>query len=297
MTSENHAFTLMRSVLIFPANVARFAEKAPSSGADAICFDLEDAVPPAEKDAARQVTAAFVGPEQARHSTLVRINGVQTGLAEDDLVGVVADGLDGIILPKADSPAVVERVDHYLTVLERERAIEAGRIAILPLVETAAGILAAERILASSPRVTAALLGAEDLAADLGVERTRSGDEVRWARARFVVACHAAGVLAIDTPETDIGDADHLESELALARSLGYQGKLCIHPSQVPAVNRAFAPTQIEVEEARALVETFEREALASGRASIQIRGRMVDTPIYQRARRLLERAQAIRDE
>jgi citrate lyase subunit beta/citryl-CoA lyase len=239
------------------------------------------------------MTAGFLGPERTGPSTLIRVNGVQTGLAEDDLVSVVAEGLDGIILPKADSPAVVERVDHYLTVLERECGIEPGRVAILPLVETAAGILSAERIVAASRRVAAALLGGEDLATDLGTRRTAGGDEIAWARARFAVACHAAGVLPLDTPETNLEDSAHLESELALARSLGYQGKLCIHPSQVPIVNRAFAPTEKEVEEARELVETFEREALATGRAAVQIRGKMVDTPIYQRARRLLDWAEA----
>jgi len=290
-------FSPLRSILIFPAHIPRFAEKAPSSGADAICFDLEDAVPASNKNAARKAAATFIAHEHSRPPALVRINAIQTGLAEDDLVSVVAAGLYGIILPKADSPTLVQRVDHYLTILEREHDIPSGHIAILPLVETAAGILAAEGILSASPRVTAALLGGEDLATDLGAQRTAGGVEIAWARARFVVACHAAGVLAIDTPETDLSGHSRLQAEAALARSLGYHGKLCIHPSQVPVVNRAFAPTAAELQQARAIVETFEREALPTGRAAVQVHGKMVDTPIYHRARQLLEWAEANHNE
>ena len=296
MPAPTPRLTPLRSILIFPAHIPKFAEKAPSSGADAICLDLEDAVPLDEKDNARRFAASLVDPQRTV-PLLARVNAVQTGLAEQDLVSVARDGLDGIVLPKADSPAVVQRVDHYLTILEHERRLQPARIAILPLIETPAGILAAERILSASPRVSAALLGGEDLATDLGAQRTPGGVEIAWARARFVVSCHAAGVIPIDTPETSLNDPARLESQAALARSLGYQGKLCIHPSQVPVVNQTFAPTEAEINEARTLVQTFEREALATGRAAVQIRGKMVDTPIYQRARRLLDWAETLRHE
>jgi citrate lyase subunit beta/citryl-CoA lyase len=164
-----------------------------------------------------------------------------------------------------------------------------GTVAVAPLIETAAGIMAALDIVRASPRVAAAVFGAEDLATDLGVQRTREGEEVRWARAQVAMACHAARVTPIDTPDPDYTDEAYLEREMLLGRTLGYKGKLCIHPTQVEMANRIFAPSGDEIAEAREVVALFEREGIAKGRAAIPSNGRMIDTPIYERAKRLLE--------
>jgi citrate lyase subunit beta/citryl-CoA lyase len=284
----------MRSVLTVPVIVPRFVEKAPTSGADVICLDLEDSIPPAEKVRARELAAEAISTlPRGPYATFVRVNALATGLLEGDLIGVVTSGLDGIIVSKTDSASTVERVDHYLTILEHERGIAPGSIALAPLIETAQGVANCYEICRASSRVIAAVFGAEDLATDFGVQRTRDGEEVRWARAQVAIACHAGGIVPIDTPDPDYTDVAYLERELAIARTLGYRGKLCIHPTQVEMANRIFRPSDEEIAEARAVVDIFEREGIAKGRAAIPSEGKMIDTPIYERARRLLTWAQA----
>jgi citrate lyase subunit beta/citryl-CoA lyase len=129
----------------------------------------------------------------------------------------------------------------------------------------------------------------------MGVQRTREGEEIRWARSQVAIACRAAGIVAIDTPEPDYTDEAYIEREMQAARGLGYQGKLCIHPLQVQIANRVFRPSEGEVAEARVIVEAFERDGLAQGRAAIPLEGKMVDTPIYWRAKRLLDWASGLK--
>jgi len=292
MTPEKHAVTLMRSVLTVPVTNPRFIEKAPATGADVICLDLEDSIAPAEKSGARALAAnAIDSIPRGAYGVFVRVNGEHTGLLDGDISAVAQPGLDGVIVSKAGSRETIEDVDRLLTRLEAERGISIGSIAIAPLIETAAGVMASLDILRASLRVTAAVFGAEDFATDMGIQRTREGEEIRWARAHVAVACHAAGVIPIDTPDPDYTDEAHLELEMALARSLGYRGKLVIHPTQVMIANRKFAPSEAEIGEARVIVEIFEREGLGQGRAAIPFDGKMIDTPIYERAKRLLETA------
>ncbi|MFQ5473164.1 MAG: HpcH/HpaI aldolase/citrate lyase family protein, partial [Dehalococcoidia bacterium] len=223
----------------------------------------------------------------------VRVNGPATGLLDGDLGGVVRPGLDGIVVSMTDSADVVRHVDGQLSRLEREHSIPPGSVAIVPLVETARGVVKCLDICEASPRVTAAIFGAEDFATDMGIARTAEGGEIAWARNQVAVHCHAAGVVPIDTPDPDYTDEAHLEQEMSAARSLGYRGKLCIHPTQVAMANRIFAPSPKEVEEAKTVVELFEREGLAKGLAAIPADGRMIDTPIYWRAKHLLEWAES----
>lgn len=284
----------MRSVLTVPVIVQRFLDKAPSSGADVIVLDLEDSVPPAEKAAARLAAAkALPGLPRGRFAVYSRINALTTGLLEDDLLAIVQPGLDGIILSKTNSREMVERMDHYLSLLERDRGIPYGAVAVAPLIETAEGIANCYDICRASPRVSAAVFGAEDFATDMGIGRTRDGHEVLWARTQVAIACHAAGITAIDTPDPDYTDEPYLEREMYFARSLGYRGKLVIHPTQVAIANRVFCPSAEEIAEARIVVEEFEREGLAKGRAAISAGGKMIDTPIYWRAKNLLAWAEA----
>jgi len=292
--SRTPSARLMRSVFTVPVIVPRFVEKAPSSGADVVCLDVEDSVPPAEKQRARTLaTDTIASMPRGPFLLFVRVNGRHTGLMEDDLTGVVRPGLDGVIISKAPDAETIRRIDGLLADLERAHGVEPGSIAIAPLIETALGVMNSLAICTASPRVTAAVFGAEDLATDMRIQRTREGDEVRWARAQVAVACHAARVTPIDTPDPDYTDLEYLEREMALARSLGYLGKLCIHPTQVDMANRVFRPSDGEIADARTTVELFEREGIAKGRAAIPSEGRMIDTPIYERAKRLLEWAEA----
>ncbi|MCH7483530.1 MAG: CoA ester lyase [Chloroflexi bacterium] len=287
-------YAVMRSILTVPVVVQRFVDKAPGAGADAVCLDLEDSIPPAEKAAARPLARkAIETMPRSGFALYVRINGYATGLTEDDLAEVVRPGLDGIVLSKAESARMIADLEAHLVRLEHEYGIEAGHVAIVPLIETAKGMMEAYDICRASPRVTAAIFGAEDFATDMAIRRTDTAEEILWARSMIAVACRAAAVMAIDTPDPNYSDEAHLRREMSKAKSLGYSGKLCIHPTQVQIANEIFSPADDEVAEARAIVEAFEREGLAKGIAAIAVDGKMIDTPIYWRARRLVEWAEA----
>ncbi|HEY8765727.1 MAG TPA: CoA ester lyase [Dehalococcoidia bacterium] len=291
--SGRFAAPVMRSVMTVPVIVERFIEKAPGAGADVICLDLEDSVPPTEKVGARPLARkAIETMPRSDYEMYVRVNGSWSGLMEDDLNEIVRPGLDGVVISKAESAESIELLAEQLTGLEIEHGMEAGSVAIMPLIETAKGVAKCYEICKASPRLTGAIFGAEDYATDMGIERTADGAEILWARTQIAITCRAAGIEAIDTPDPDYTNADHLRREMRLAKSLGYRGKLCIHPLQVQIANEIFRPGETEVSEARLIVAAFERDGLAQGRAAIPLGGKMVDTPIYWRAKRLLELAE-----
>jgi citrate lyase subunit beta/citryl-CoA lyase len=292
--SQRFAAPVMRSVMTVPVIVPRFVEKAPAAGADIICLDLEDSVPPEQKEAARPLAAqAIDSMPRTGYQMYIRVNGFWTGLIEDDLDAVVRPGLQGIVISKTESVDMVRQTELRLAMLEREHGMEAGSVAIMPLIETAKGIVKSADICEASSRLTGAIFGAEDYATDMGIERTADGAEILWARTQLAISCRAAGIEAIDTPDPDYTDAGRLRKEMRLAKSLGYRGKLCIHPLQVQIANDVFRPGDAEVAEARLIVEAFERDGLAKGLAAIAFDGKMVDTPIYWRAKRLVELAES----
>lgn len=290
---ERRSVPLLRSILFVPAIVERFVHKAPESGADVVCLDIEDSVPPAEKANARRLAAqAIDSMPRGDFATFVRVNGRHTGLLEDDLIAIVRPGLDGIVLSKTHTEEDVLAVDHYLAILERQRGMEPGSVGIIPLLESARGVLNGPRIAACSPRVMAVSLGAEDLAVDMGLQRSEGAREIEWPRAEVSAAAASAGLIAIDTPEPDYTDLGHLERDSAFARCLGFRGKYCIHPDQVTIANRVFSPTEEEIAAANDVVRLLD-DGMASGRAAIAVNGKMIDTPIYWQAKRLLEWAKA----
>ena len=283
----------MRSVMTVPVIVQRFIDKAPAAGADVLCLDLEDSVPPAEKAAARPLArTAIETMPRTGYGMYIRVNGYWTGLTEEDLSEVVRPGLDGVVISKAESGSMVEQLDASLTRLEHEYSMETRSVAIMPLLETARGVMEAYDICRASSRLTGAIFGAEDYATDMAIKRTETGEEILWARSQIAVACRAAGIAAIDTPDPNYSDESHLRREMSLAKSLGYSGKLCIHPLQVSIANELFRPGEEEIAEARAVVEAFERDGLGKGLAAIAVDGKMIDTPIYWRAKRLVDWAE-----
>jgi citrate lyase beta subunit len=231
---------------------------------------LEDAVAPAEKPAAREVVAR-IGPR------IVRVNGAGTPWFEDDLALAEGLSLDALVLPKATPEAVA--------------ALGVEGPPVIAIVETAQGLRLAYET-ASSPRVAALILGAVDLGAELGLEPRPDGLEILHARSKVVIDSTAAGIRApFDIVHLDIYDDAGLEAECGLARSLGFRGKACIHPQQVPIVNRIFAPSEAEVEWARKVLEAYEAELL-EGRGVLALNGAMVDLPVVERARRVLAEAE-----
>jgi citrate lyase subunit beta/citryl-CoA lyase len=280
--------TLFRSLLSVPGLRERFIDNAERVPADVIVLDLEDSIAAARKAQARALVQAAIPRFRKQGKRLfVRPNDLATGLLEDDLAAVVQPELDGIHLPKTHSPAVVERVDHYLGLLERMRGLPAGQIRIIVWIESTQGVAEAEAICRASPRLVGASIGSEDYVTSLGVMRTREGRELEFARARVANAARAGGLVPIDCPEPDYRDLEHFERDSLRARALGYRGKYCIHPAQVELANRLFAPSAAErawAERVIAAYEAGEREGLGA----VGIDGAMVDRPIYVRAQQLL---------
>jgi len=288
------AISLLRSFLFAPGNHARRVEKALTLDADAVILDLEDAVATAEKPATRAVVAATLA--RPRSGLLyVRVNAADTEFCCGDLVAVVQPGLDGIILPKVESPATLTTIDWVLLQIERERGLAERSIDLIPIIETARGLRDIDAILASGTRVKRVAFGAGDFTLDVNMIWSRNETELSYARARIVTASRAAGIEApLDTVWVDLQDSEGLEASARAALAYGFQGKMCIHPNQVPVVNRVFTPSAEEIAFADRVVAAF-ATAEAEGIASIQLDGRFIDYPIVYRAQRVLERIAAIR--
>lgn len=293
--SAGHTFgvTLSRSFLFAPGNHARRAEKALTLAADAVILDLEDAVAVAEKPAARQaVVAALARPRRAR--CYVRVNAMATEWSYADLTAVVAPGLDGIVLPKVESADQINAAGWMIGALERQNGVPQGHVDLMPIIETAAGFTALETIARADPRVRRLAFGAGDFTLDLGIAWSRDELELLPYRSAFVAVSRAAGLEApVDTVWVDLKDAQGFAQSSARGRALGFQGKLCIHPDQVPVANRTFSPDQQAVAQARRVIAAFDR-AEAQGLASIQLDGRFIDYPIVHAARRVVAQAEEI---
>ncbi len=282
----------LRTLLFAPANHARHVEKALTGSADGAILDLEDAVAVAEKPDARGAARhALEGRGAARTRAYVRINALTTPFAYDDLLAVVGPGLDGVILPKTETPEQLAVLDWLLGQLERERGLPAGSVDVMPIIETATGLANVQAIAESSSRVRRLNFGAGDFSLDTNMTWTAGHEGLLWARIQMVVASRAAGLEPpLDTVFADLSDQDGLASEAAQAKRLGFQGKACIHPKQVEVVNAIFTPSPEEVAQARLIIAEFEK-AEAAGIASLRVGGQFVDYPIAAKARRILELA------
>lgn len=283
-----------RSFLFCPGNHPSKVAKVFGAGADAVILDLEDAVAVSEKEATRApVAAALAGPRPCRG--YVRVNALDTGFTFGDLEAAVAPGVDGIVLPKVESPADLAKVDWVIGALEAKRGLTQGRIDLMPILETGPGIANARAICAGGGRLRRVSFGAGDYARDMGLDWTRGEAEFAHARAEIVLASRLAGLEPpIDTVWVDLSDTEGLAASARAVKMMGFQGKLCIHPAQVDVVHGIFTPSADEVARAEKVVAAFER-AEAEGSASIQVDGQFVDYPIVARARRVLALAAAVK--
>jgi citrate lyase subunit beta/citryl-CoA lyase len=276
---------MMRSLLYVPANAERFVSRAHERGADAIILDLEDAVPPAEKDAARAALEDAV-PSVGRTgaAVFVRVNNHPALLAADVAASCRA-GAAGLFVPKVRSPELLHNLSDQLEPLERTLGRPALRF--VPLLEDPGAILEARAIASAGPRVLAVATGGEDLATEMDAEPT--ADLLRLPKLLVHLAAKAArvGSLGLLRSIADYRDTAAIEASAREASALGFDGASCIHPAVVPILNRAFAPDMSAVERARRLVAAFE----TAGRGAFVFEGRMVDLPIVERARRLIARA------
>jgi citrate lyase subunit beta/citryl-CoA lyase len=259
-----------RSLLFVPGNRPELAAKAPRSQPDAVVLDLEDAVPPTAKATARDDVRRAAAGLTGVVAVCVRVNPPGTPWFADD-VASLPDGLAAVVVPKLESAALVAEVGAAVG----DRPVVAG-------LETVRGVADARDVLA--PPVVACYFGAEDYVADLGGVRTPGNAEVAWARAFVAVAARLAGVPALDMVTIDFHDGDRFTAEARAARALGYAGKMCIHPAQVPLARAAFQPTSDEVDTARRLLAAFD----AAGGDTIAFEGQMVDEVVAARARAVL---------
>lgn len=274
-----------RSILFSPGDKPELLRKAPGAGADVVTFDLEDAVAPGRKEAGRQGVRNALASIAPDCELCVRINPLDSGgLADLYAVLQQPGSVDSIMLPKASSVEDVATLRDELG----ERGSEAS---ILALIETPGGVLAASEI-ATEPGVEALVLGAEDLAAQLGATRTAPGEEISYVRQHLVLAASAAGIDAIDTPVADFEDTEQLRTDTKRAIQFGFDGKLAIHPAQVPVINEAYTPDDEDIDWARRVLNRRD----GSGDGVFVVDGEMIDRPLIKQAERIVARAEQVTD-
>ena len=284
---------LCRSWLFLEGANEALLQRAAASGADVLIQELEDFTTPPLRPKARAVASElYAAWRRAGAVAGVRVNPLeQDGL--DDLAAVMRGRPDIVALPKVAEPHHVARLEAEVSRFERDYGIPEGSTALLPNIEFARGVVQTGAIAAVSRRTVGCLLASEDLAADLGAERGRDGLELAYCRQRFIVECRAANVVAVDCPYT-FSDAEGVERETRWARRLGYVAKSLVDPAHAAIINRVLTPDENEVRRAREIVSAFEA-ARERGGGRVELDGALVEVPAYSNAKRLIARAEALR--
>lgn len=281
---------LTRSYLFVPAGDARKVEKALASAADALILDLEDATHPDQKeDARRHLRQVLAGlpPDWRGPRIYVRANAIGTPWWEEDIRALALPPVAGFVLPKVERAADLKAAAARLLAAERAQGLAPGHFALLPMMETAAGLLAAPQV-ARAPRVERLIFGALDMALDLSCTWVPAPHQFLYHRAQLALVSRVAGIGApVDSVWPHIDDLAGLEAECRVARDLGFAGKTLIHPKHIEVANRVFSPTPEEVEWARRVL------AATAGAAVARVDGAMVDRPVIERARRILAQVEA----
>ncbi|MFO8051672.1 MAG: CoA ester lyase [Thermoplasmatota archaeon] len=285
---------LRRSRLYVPGNNPKMIPPAGLYGADVISLDLEDSVGPDFKiDARMLVSEALKVVDFGQNvEVTVRINPVDTPWGKWDIKQIVCERLDGIYIPKVETSEDVILVDELVTDMEEKKGLDIGRIKIFATMETAKGILNAPEIASCSKRLEGITIGAEDLTADLGGERSADGLAIHTARQMVVLSAKAAGIQAIDTVYSDFKDMDGLRKETLMIKKMGFDGKACIHPTQIEIIHECFNPTREEIDYS-VKVKNAIKEAKEKGSGVIALGRKMIDRPIVIRAEKILARAEA----
>ncbi|AIC16708.1 HpcH/HpaI aldolase/citrate lyase family protein [Nitrososphaera viennensis] len=285
---------MFRTLIFVPGANARFIEKAKALAADIICFDLEDSVPANEKETARKVIAGALAKRQEYQKPVyVRTNSPESGLIQADIEAVVQKGIDGLVIPKVNDANEVIEIARAVSALEKERGT--GKIALIPSIETAKGVVNTYAISSVDDRVNAVVFGVFDFLHDMRMDYDERDDSgYAYARARIPVDARAAGVAAIDAIWQKVDDIDGLVQDATAAKRLGYSGKSIIHPGQIEPVHRVFLPSKSEIEWAKKVVAALgEAMEKGTGRLAVRLEGRMVDAVHYKQAKAILEAAAA----
>jgi citrate lyase beta subunit len=296
MTIDLQRLTIMRirrALLFMPGDDRHKIEKGAGLNVDSVIMDLEDGVALNNKAAARDtIAAALREVDFGRTERLVRINPVGSNLEIDDIRLTVAAQPDGYVLPKVESPEQIQAVAAKLETFESMNDWTPGSIRLLPIIETARGVINLRNIAESSDRLDALIFGAEDLAGNIGATRTPEGWEVFYARSAVVIHAKAAGLQAIDTPFIALDDTPGLIAQTEAALKMGYTGKLAIHPRQIEPIQAVFTPSMEEIQRARRLISAHAQHQ-AVGRGAFALDGKMVDMPMIRAAESVLARARA----
>ncbi len=277
-----------KSMLFMPGNNPGMLFSSSILGADAIIIDLEDAVSANEKDAARILVREYLSSFDNPTDVLVRVNPTDTPYFKDDMEMLVDMKIDSIMLPKASVESVKE-IDRFLSDNDSD-------LKVFALIETAMGVEDSLNILSASDRIIGVLLGAEDLTLDLGAERTKASEEIRYSRQKIVAVSKALEIQAIDTPFTDTDDMDGLKKDAEFAKAMGMTGKAAISPRHVMTINGVFSPTEKEIEHAVRVCEGA-IDAKEKGLGAWSLDGKMVDAPIIKRAVNLLRATTYFKEE
>jgi len=284
---------LRRTMLFMPGNNPGMLQSAGILGADSIILDLEDAVSLTEKDSARiLVREAIKNLDYSNVELVVRVNPITTEFALVDIDVIARVKPDALMIPKATEEEL-KTIDEMLIKIEKEEGFDAGSIKLIPIVETAYGLQNVYNIIKSCNRIVAILLGGEDLTSDLGIKRTKEGEEIFYARNQVSIACKAMKVDSIDTPFTDTNDFEGLEKDTRKAKSLGFTGKAAISPKHIDTIHSVFAPTFDEIKHAKRVLMAME-EAEKEGKGVFSLDGKMVDAPIINRAKNTVELARLL---
>lgn len=277
---------MRRSMLFIPGNNPGMLQTAEVFDADSIIFDLEDAISISEKDSARNLVKYFLTSfNLGKKEVVIRINGLDTLYYNDDLDAIVNDNIDSIMVPKAN----IEELNKLSLILDKyeEKRLMKKKIKLIPIIELASSLLEVEDI-AKLKRVDGILLGAEDLTSDMEVERTKEATEIFYPRAKIAFACISEKIDAIDTPYTNTLDEEGLYKDCQLAKSIGLNAKACIHPNQVDLVNEVFSPSKKQIEYAKRVIDaTLQNE----NKGAFSLDGKMIDKPIIERCKKVLEKA------
>ncbi|WP_165821693.1 citrate (pro-3S)-lyase subunit beta [Aggregatibacter kilianii] len=289
---------LRRSMLFVPGSNAAMLSNSFIYKPDSIMFDLEDAVALKEKDSARLLVAhALQHPLYQEIETVVRVNPLDSEFGLLDLNAVVRAGVDVVRMPKTETAQDVVDMDNAITDIEKACGREVGSTKMLAAIESPLGITQANQIATASERLIGIALGAEDYVRNLKTERSPEGIELLFARCSILQAARAAGIQAFDTVYSNANNEEGFLKEAALIKQLGFDGKSLINPRQIELLHNLFAPTQKDVDQAKRIIEAAE-EAEKQGSGVVSLNGKMIDAPIIDRAKLVLERAKSgIREE
>jgi len=284
---------MFRSLIFVPGNSMRFVEKAKTLPADIVCFDLEDSVPDNEKGTARRIIAETLLTRRQEYGghVYVRTNSPESDLVTDDLKAVLQKGIDGIVVPKVNDVSEMLEIKKHIVMLEKERKTD--KIALMPSIETARGVVNAYLIASAEERIKALVFGVFDFLYDMRLDYDEHDPlGYSYVRAKIPVDARAAGVHAIDAIWQKIDDIDGLIRDATMARRLGYSGKSIIHPSQIEPVHKVFRPSKNEVEWAKKVVQALgQAMKKGTGRGAIRLEGKMIDVVHYKQAKAILDAA------